>query len=141
MFPKSQFPGWSCRSDLGSQLSAKPARSKPDGDWNSSPLSAIASSTSARPLLRPKLTKKLYAWWELDFDAFRAEVNRTFSREIPLKERADWERYLTENAAEVRALSASIADAEREIDAIVYRLFDLTPEEITLLEASLEGQY
>ncbi len=31
--------------------------------------------------------------------------------------------------------------AEREIDTIVYDLFDLTPDEIALLEASLAGQY
>ena len=36
--------------------------------------------------------------------------------------------------------TAKIEDAEREIDQIVYRLFDLTPDEIRLLEASLEGQ-
>jgi hypothetical protein len=27
--------------------------------------------------------------------------------------------------------------AEREIDAIVYKLFDLTPDEVALLEASI----
>lgn len=45
------------------------------------------------------------------------------------------------NPARVRALSAEIAAAEREIDAIVHRLFDLTPDEIALLKSSLEGQY
>ena len=34
-----------------------------------------------------------------------------------------------------------IEKAEREIDAIVYRLFDLTPDEITLLEASIARQF
>lgn len=87
-----------------------------------------------------KLNRKLEAWYELDFAAFRAEVKKVFGAEIPLKERGDWEAYLTENAAEVRRLSAEIAQAEREIDAIVYRLFDLTREEITLLEASIAGQ-
>ena len=41
----------------------------------------------------------------------------------------------------MRRLTAEIAEAEREIDAIVYRLFDLTAEEIALLESSLTGQY
>ena len=48
---------------------------------------------------------------------------------------------LTENAARVKAFSAEIAAAEREINALVYRLFDITPQEIVLLEASLQGQY
>lgn len=88
-----------------------------------------------------KLTRKLEAWHDLDFAAFRAEVKKVFGTEIPLKERGDWEAYLTESAAEVRRLSAEIAAAEREIDAIVYRLFDLTPDEIALLEASIAGQH
>lgn len=58
-----------------------------------------------------------------------------------VRDRGEWEAYLSENAARVRALSDTIATAEREIDDIVYGLFDLTPEEIALLEASLEGQY
>jgi hypothetical protein len=36
---------------------------------------------------------------------------------------------------------AEIEAAEREIDAIVYQLFDLTSDEIKLLEDSLEGQH
>lgn len=88
-----------------------------------------------------KLTRKLEAWQDLDFAAFRAEVKKTFGTEIPVKERGDWEAWLAENAAEVHRLSAEIAAAEREIDAVVYRLFDLTPDEIALLEASIAGQH
>jgi hypothetical protein len=88
-----------------------------------------------------KLTRRLEAWYELDFAAFRAEVKKVFGAEIPVKERGDWEAYLAESAAEVRRMSAEIEAAEREIDAIVYRLFDLTPDEIALLEASIAGQH
>ncbi|MCZ8087931.1 MAG: N-6 DNA methylase [Brevundimonas sp.] len=88
-----------------------------------------------------RLTRKLEAWHDLDFAAFRAEVKKTFGTEIPVKERGDWEAWLAESAAEVRRLSTEIAQAEREIDAIVYRLFDLTPDEIALLEASIAGQH
>jgi hypothetical protein len=90
---------------------------------------------------RRKLNGRLEAWHELDFAAFRAEIKKAFGADIPLKERAAWEAYLAENAAEVHALTARIAAAERDIDATVYRLFDLTPAEITLLEGSLAGQY
>ena len=87
-----------------------------------------------------KLSRRLEEWWSLDFTAFREEVKRTFRTEIPVKERGEWESYLAKHAAEVRALDAKIETAEREIDAIVYRLFDLTPEEITLLETSIAGR-
>jgi hypothetical protein len=93
------------------------------------------------PPERAKLTGKLRDWHGLDFAAFRAEAKRAFHAEIPVKERGEWEAYLRENAARVRGLSDEIFTAEREIDAIVYRLFDLTAKEVALLEASLEGQY
>ena len=89
------------------------------------------------PTERRKLTGKLEKWHELDFAAFREEVKKVFRSDIPVKERGDWEAYLAENGAEVRRLTDEIATAEREIDTVVYDLFDLTPDEIALLEASL----
>jgi len=93
------------------------------------------------PAERRKLTGRLYDWHELDFATFRAAVKVAFRAEIPVRERGQWEAYLSENAARVRELSDRIAAAEGEIDQIVYGLFDLTPDEIALLEASLQGQY
>lgn len=85
------------------------------------------------------LTGKLENWHDLDFAAFRAEIEKAFRADIPLKQRKDWETYLAEHGATVRRLSAEIAAAEREIDTVVYRLFDLTAEEIALLEASINS--
>jgi hypothetical protein len=93
------------------------------------------------PPERAKLNGRLHDWPALDFAAFRAEIKRAFRADIPLRERGDWQAYLEENAAKVKALTAAIAAAEREIDALVYRLFDLTSDEIALLETSLERQY
>jgi hypothetical protein len=100
-----------------------------------------AAGDYARKVRGLKAAGKLNDWHELDFGAFRAEVKRAFHAEIPLRERGEWEAYLRDNAARVHALTGAIAGAEREIDQIVYGLFDLTPDEIVLLEASLEGQY
>ena len=93
--------------------------------------------TDLAPAKSVRLSRKLENWWMLDFSEFRAEIKRCFRIEIPVKERAEWESYLAKNADEVRRLDAEIEKAEREIDGIVYRLFDLTPEEIALLEASI----
>ena len=93
------------------------------------------------PAERKKLTNKLDNFWTLDFAAFRAEVKKAFKTEIPVKDRDDWEKYLAEKSAEVIRHRAEIKAAEREIDAIVYKLFDLTPDEVRLLEDSLDGQY
>jgi N-6 DNA Methylase/TaqI-like C-terminal specificity domain len=107
-------------------------------------LSSIKSTVRHRildlaPPERAKLSRKLEEWWTLDFAAFRDEVKRVFRSEIQVKERGEWENYLAKHAAEVCKLNAEIEKAEREIDAIVYRLFDLTPEEVALLEASIAG--
>jgi len=93
------------------------------------------------PSEQRRLSRKLEEWYDLDFGGFRAEVERVFHAEIPIRKRAEWEKYLAENAAEVKRMTAEIEAAEREIDAIVYRLFDLTPDEITSLETSLAGQF
>ncbi len=39
--------------------------------------------------------------------------------------------------AETSALTESIVRVEREIDRLVYKLYDLTPEEIAIVEESL----
>lgn len=88
------------------------------------------------PANRRKLNTRLEAWHELDFTAFRDEIKKAFHTEIPLKERGEWETYLAENAAEVQALTRQIDLAEREIDASVYALFDLTADEIALVEGA-----
>jgi hypothetical protein len=86
---------------------------------------------------RRKLNARLEAWHQLDFAAFRGEVKKALAAEIPLRERGEWEAYLAESGAEVGALTARIVTAERDIDTMVYGLFDLTPDEVGLLEASL----
>ena len=84
----------------------------------------------------PKLTTRLLEWWTLpDFAAFRAEVKKVFKTDIPLAERSAWEDWITRDRSEIARLSAEIAQAEAQIDSIVYELFDLTPDEIALLES------
>ena len=86
------------------------------------------------------LSRKLDNWHELDFTAFRTEVKRLFKAEIPVKERAAWEAYLKEEATKVKILSAQIVTAEAEINRLVYDAFELSSEEISLLENSMHGQ-
>lgn len=85
-----------------------------------------------------KLTVKLKEWWTLpDFASFQKEVEKALRARIPLKERNEWENWITTSRAEIHALTAEIARLEAEINAKVYALFDLTPDEITLLEANV----
>ena len=45
------------------------------------------------------LNQKLTAWWELDFAGFLAEVRKAFKREIPVRQRDDWEGWLAAQRA------------------------------------------
>lgn len=85
-----------------------------------------------------KLSNRLKSWWELpDFAAFQKEVKKTLKADIPLKERNEWESWISETRSQINALSAQIQSIEDEINAAVYELFDLTPDEIALLEANI----
>jgi len=85
-----------------------------------------------------KLNTKLKEWWLLpDFAAFRAEIKKCFKTDIPLSERTDWEDWITRDKAEIHRLSGEITKCEAEINEQVYNLFDLTKDEITLLEANI----
>ena len=85
-----------------------------------------------------KLTNKLKEWWALpDFAAFQKEVKKTLKAAIPLSERNEWDDEIAKARSKINALIAEIARLEGEINAKVYALFDLTPEEIALLEANI----
>ena len=81
-----------------------------------------------------KLNTKLQHWWELDFSAFRAEVKKLLKQDIPLAERNDWEAYFSGQRDTVQTYTAQIARYEAALNRAVYELFNLTPDEIALIE-------
>jgi hypothetical protein len=88
-----------------------------------------------------KLNQKLTTWWNLDFPAFRAEVKKVFKKDISLAERDAWEDWLVGRCAEHESLTAEIVRLEADLNARVYDLFDLTPEEIQTIEESTNYRY
>lgn len=92
----------------------------------------------ASPDIEPKLTNKLKSWWEFpDFSAFRKEVKKCLKADIPLSERSEWEDWIARDKAEIARLTTEIKANEKQINAIVYELFDLTQNEISLLESNI----
>lgn len=89
------------------------------------------------PEREAKLSQKLQAWWQLSFADFRAELKKCFKAEIPPKERDDWEDLLQERTQQVKDLTAQLAVKEAALNQAVYALFDLTGEEIALLERNI----
>ncbi len=84
-----------------------------------------------------KLSKKLIEWWALDFALFRREIKKQFKQDIPLQDRNDWESWLNVETEKIEQLSVQIAQAEQQINSLVYDLFDLSKTEIMLLEDNL----
>ena len=53
-----------------------------------------------------------------------------------MKDRSEWQDYFETERAKIIELYGQIAAAQIKIDTIVYDLFNLTSEEITLIEAN-----
>ena len=68
-------------------------------------------------------------------------MKRALHTDIPLKQRSEWQSYFDENHSEIWQRMREIDAAEREVNEIVFGLFQLAPEEIALIEGVLQGQY
>jgi type I restriction-modification system DNA methylase subunit len=88
-----------------------------------------------------KLNQKLTTWWELSFKDFREELVKVFKRDIPLKDRDDWEALLRDRTAEIARLTDEIVRLETELDAAVYDVFGLDEEERALIERETKYNY
>ncbi len=81
---------------------------------------------------------KLPTAWQTEvpsFDGLRDELKKRFKRELPLGERNVWDCAVSCARQEVASYTQTIAQCEREINALVYQLFDLSADEIALIEA------
>jgi hypothetical protein len=89
-----------------------------------------------------QLNNKAQEWWETSLGDLGAALKASFKLAAnPFKhpKTADeWDSYLTENRREVERLTRELAAAENEINDRVYRLFQLTPDEIKLLQREVE---
>jgi hypothetical protein len=87
------------------------------------------------PEREAKLNNKLKSWWLLDFADLQKQIKSLFKSTIPLAERNDWQDYFEAEKAKITTLNQQIAQHETELNQEVYRLFNLTPQEILLVEA------
>lgn len=87
-----------------------------------------------------KLSSKLEKWYELSFEEFIKEINKTIKTQkgIPLtkKDEFDWIDLFEENKQKANKLQTEIATTDKTIDKMVYELYGLTEEEIKIVENS-----
>ena len=85
-----------------------------------------------------KLSGKLDNWYELEFQDFIKELNKSIKtiKGTPLtkKDEFEWIDLFEENKQKVLSLKAEIDKTDKEIDQMVYELYELTEEEIKIVE-------
>jgi hypothetical protein len=80
-----------------------------------------------------KLSTKLQKWYELDFKQFIAELKKK-KVVLSLSEEAEWMSYFNEKKTEAHELKAKIDKTDNEIDLLVYKLYDLTYDEVLIVD-------
>lgn len=107
------------------------------------PIDRVQNQTAPLPGL--SLTRDhsaAQAWWEASLNDLGAALKTSFKVPgNPFKNPRtadEWEPYLADKRAEYERHSRTLADAETEMNERVYRLFNLTADEIALLKREVE---
>jgi hypothetical protein len=79
------------------------------------------------------INKKLNDWASLSLREFSKELVKQKIKLSPTEE-AEWMKYFEEEKIKANAIQKIIDDTDKEIDQMVYNLYDLTDEEIQIVE-------
>ncbi|MCX6582610.1 MAG: N-6 DNA methylase [Candidatus Aminicenantes bacterium] len=81
------------------------------------------------------ITGKLSDWYTLSFEEFRKELEKQKIK-LSLPGQAEWLQYFNEQKQKTENIRSLITKTDNEIDKMVYHLYELTDEEIRLVEQS-----
>jgi len=81
------------------------------------------------------LPKKLQDWYLLSYGEFIKELEKKKVK-LSLSQKAEWEDYFLQESKKALALKTNIDAKDKEIDQMVYGLYGLTEEEITIVKES-----
>lgn len=82
-----------------------------------------------------KLNRNLENWYLLDFADFLEELKKSKIK-LSLQQKAEWMDYFEQQKVKALALKNEINQLDTQIDTMVYQLYNLTAEEIQLIEES-----
>ena len=85
-----------------------------------------------------KNSKILESFYTLEFSNFCKELEKQKIK-FSLKAQDEWEDYFNQYKKELLVLKEKIDKTDKEIDGLVYELYDLTKEEIQIIEASFNN--
>lgn len=77
-----------------------------------------------------KISTKLETFYNLDFDGFLKELKQ----KVTPKTKLEWLEVFEETKKSLQEIQTQIAATDKEINALVYKLYDLTEEEIKIVE-------
>ena len=80
-----------------------------------------------------KISSTLENFYTLEFADFVKELAKQKVK-LSLKQQDEWEEYFAEYKTDCVALSEEITATDNEINRLVYKLYDLTDEEIAIVE-------
>ena len=80
-----------------------------------------------------EISGKLNNWYELDWKQFTNELKK---QKIVLSgsQKDDWFERFNRISAEIKELQKTINETDKQIDSLVYKLYNLTDEEIKIVE-------
>ena len=85
-----------------------------------------------------KITKKLDAFYELEYDDFKKELRKKKVKISLGNENNEWREYFNTTKQKVNEIQHQINQTDKEIDKMVYELYELTAEEIEIVENSVK---
>ncbi len=77
-----------------------------------------------------KISTKLETFYNLDFDGFMKELKQ----KVTPKTKLEWLEVFEETKKSLQEIQSQIAATDKEINTLVYKLYDLTEEEIKIVE-------
>ena len=92
------------------------------------------SSSAKRALVElENFSNKMKAFYDFDFKSLISELNKKKIK-LSLSQQDKWEEYFNNFKTEINELQKQIDKTDKEIDQMVYELYDLTKEEIEIVE-------
>ncbi|MBK8641669.1 MAG: hypothetical protein IPN15_05415 [Saprospiraceae bacterium] len=93
-------------------------------------------STLERKFNLKELSNKVREWYANSYSTLLNELSKRKIR-MTLSEEAEWEEYFNSERKKAIDIKSEIEKTDKEIDQMVYKLYELTEEEIKIVEESV----
>ena len=83
-------------------------------------------------------TRKLQTWFELEFNEFIKELNKLVKKsggqKLSKMDEIDWMEVFEVKKSEIQGLINAIDKTDKRINKLIYELYDLSEEEVRIIE-------